>query len=100
MTSPSPFPPMPPATPPGSSGQLLGSSAPGQLAPAGPTPNQKISSYMDQVRSLHITIDALAQQFPAAAPDLKDAKTALANSMSKVATAMAQPEQSPSTPTF
>lgn len=55
---------------------------------------------MDQIRNLHIIIDGLAQQFPAASQDLQIAKTSLANSMSKVASSMAQPEQSPTTPTF
>lgn len=55
---------------------------------------------MDQIRNLHITIDGLAQQYPAAAPDLQAAKQALAGSMSKVASTMNQPEQSPTAPTF
>lgn len=99
MTSPSPFPNIPtsgqaPPPPNGSSG--LGPSAP----PPPSTPNQNIAAYMDQIRNLHITIDGLAQQYPAAAPDLQAAKQALAGSMSKVASTMNQPEQSPGTPTF
>lgn len=102
MTSPSAFPNLPGASqgnPPASSSQLLGST-PVKAGPVGPTPDQIVSGYMDQIRNLHITIDALANQFPSAGPDLQIAKTSLANSMSKVASAMAQPEQSPSTPTF
>lgn len=59
-----------------------------------------VSGYMDQVRNLHILIDGLASQFPAAAPDLQIAKTSLANSMAKVASSLAQPEMAPTTPTF
>lgn len=100
--SPQPFPNVPgsgqgsPA--PSSSSQLVGSAA--GARPLSPTPDQIVSGYMDQIRSLHVTIDALAQQFPAAAQDLQIAKTSLVNSMAKVVSSVNQPEQSPTTPTF
>lgn len=101
-TSPSPFGAVPGAGQPGpaNSSTLIGSTPLTPPRPAGPTPDQIISAYMDQIRSLHVTIDGLAQQFPAAASDLNSAKTALANSMSKVASSQSQPEASPTTPTF
>lgn len=66
----------------------------------GPTPDQKVQAYMEQVRNLHMAIDALAQDHPEAANDLNDAKNALTNSMSKVASAMSSPESGPAPPTF
>ena len=68
--------------------------------PPGPTPDQKVQAYMEQVRNLHMGIDALAQDHPEAASDLNDAKNALTNSMSKVASAMSSPETGPAPPTF
>ncbi len=85
--------------PPSTTSQLLGTSA-APTPPLGPTPDQVIAGYMDQVRSLHITMDGLATQFPAAGADIQTAKSALANSMAKVASSLAQPEQSPGPPTF
>ena len=83
--------------PPGLSGLVGGVPSP---APVGPTPDQKVQAYMDQVRNLHMAIDALAQDHPEAANDLNDAKNALTNSMSKVATNMTSPETGPAPPTF
>lgn len=65
-----------------------------------PTPDQRVTGYMDQIRNLHIQIDALANQFPAASEDLDTAKKALASSMAKVAAMISQPEQSPQPQTF
>lgn len=108
MASFAPPPPGPPSMnlPPGP----VGAGAPAGLSglvggvpnqtPLGPTPEQKVQAYMDQVRNLHITIDALAQDHPEAANDLNDAKNALTNSMSKVATNMTSPETGPAPPTF
>lgn len=104
MTTPSPFPnipgnppPAPAQGPPGQSSLLGGTSVP---KPAGPTPDQRTAGYMDQIRNIHLQIDALANQYPAASDELGQAKVALANSMAKVAAAMAQPEQSPGPQTF
>lgn len=94
------LPPQAPATPPGP-GSNVSSLTPGQpLAPAGPTPDQRVAGYFEQVRNLSIQIDALASQFPDASQDLDTAKTALLNSMSKVATAMSQPSGGNQPPTF
>jgi hypothetical protein len=83
---------------PGNVSTLLGNQ-PAQPAP-GPTPEQRVQAYMDQVRALHMQIDALALDHPEASEDLNTAKNALTNSMSKVASAMTQPEQQPQPPTF
>lgn len=98
------FPPIPGgSTPPtaasGISG-LLGNTQGVTLPSTGPSPQQRVQAYMDQVRQLHIGIDALAQDHPEAAQDLNDAKNALTNSMSKVATAMTQPDQGSNPATF
>lgn len=105
MASFAPPPPGPQAPPPPSPGQapsglsgLVGGVPQGQ--PVGPTPDQKVQAYMEQIRNLHMTIDALAQDHPEAASDLNDAKNALTNSMSKVASAMSSPETGPAPPTF
>jgi hypothetical protein len=82
-------------SPPGAN-PLLGAQ---QIPQAGPTPDQRISAYMDQVRNLHLEIDALASQHPEAADELGQAKQALTNSMAKVASAQAQ-AQSPQPPTM
>jgi len=47
-----------------------------------------MQAYMTQIRTLHMGIDALAQDHPEAAEDLNMAKNSLTNSMSKVATAV------------
>lgn len=83
--------------PPGLSGLVGGAPT---ATPVGPTPEQKVQAYMDQIRNLSIGIDALAQQHPEAANDLNDAKNALVNSMSKVASAMSSPEGQPQPQTF
>lgn len=68
--------------------------------PIGPTPEQKVQAFMEQIRNLHMTIDALAQDHPEAGEDLNEAKNALTNSMSKVATNVSSPETGPQPPTF
>lgn len=89
----------PPAQAPGQ--QNISPLSSGQdIQPTGPTPDQRVSGYMEQVRNLSIQIDALAGQFPDAAQDLNNAKVALVNSMSKVATAMSQPSGATQPPTF
>ena len=102
-----PPPPGPQAPPPPTQG---GSQAPAgisglvggvnQTPPPGPTPDQKTQAYMEQVRNLHMAIDALATDHPEASSDLNDAKNALTNSMSKVASSMTSPEAGPAPPTF
>lgn len=89
--------PTPPQPQPGGGNPLLGS---GQIPQAGPSPDQRISAYMDQVRNLHIQIDALATDHPEASDDLGQAKQALTNSMAKVAAAQAQTQGTPQPPTF
>lgn len=90
-------PPGPTQAPAGISG-LVGGVPNSQ--PVGPTPDQKVQAYMEQVRNLHMAIDALAQDHPEAANDLNDAKNALTNSMSKVASSSTSPETGPAPPTF
>lgn len=90
-------PPTPGGPPPGLSG-LVGGVPNAQ--PVGPSPEQKVQAYMDQIRNISIQIEALAQQHPEAANDLNDAKNAIVNSMSKVASAMTSPEGQPQPPTF
>lgn len=85
------------APPPGISGLVGGVPT---ATPAGPTPEQKIQAYMSQIRDITIQVDALAQQHPEVANDMNDAKNALINSMSKVASAMSSPEGQPQPPTF
>lgn len=100
------LPPMPSGgAPPPAPAQQNGNFSP--LTPGGtvqstqgPTPDQRVSGYMEQVRNLSVQIDALAGQFPDASEDLNNAKTALLNSMAKVATAMSQPSGSGQPPTF
>lgn len=53
---------------------------------------------MNQVRELHMQIDALAQDHPEAANELNEAKNALTNSMAKVASASASPDSIPQPP--
>lgn len=89
--------PAPGAPPPGLSG-LVGGVPTAQ--PLGPTPDQQTQAYMEQIRNLHIAIDALATQHPEAANDLNDAKNALTASMSKVAVSSASPESAPQPQTF
>ncbi len=90
----------PPPTP--DPNQISPLSSGGQTLPntAGPTPDQRVAGYMEQVRNLSIQIDQLANQFPDASQDLNNAKIALVNSMSKVATAMSQPSGAGQPPTF
>lgn len=85
------------APPAGISGLVSGSP---QAAPLGPTPDQKFQAYAEQVRGLHSAIDALALDHPEAANDLNDAKNALTNSLSKVATASTSPDVGPAPPNF
>jgi len=92
-----PPPPGPSQAPAGISGLVGGVN---NTPPIGPTPDQKIQAYMEQVRNLHMAIDALAQDHPEAASDLNDAKNALTNSMSKIAVASTSPETGPAPPTF
>ncbi len=90
-------PPAPGAPPPGLSGLVGGVP---NATPLGPTPQQKAQAYMEQVRNIHMEIDALATDHPEAASDLQDAKNALTSSMSKVASAMSGPEGQPQPMTF
>lgn len=93
--------PSPQAAPQQDPNQISPLSA-GQPIPAtnGPTPDQRVAGYMEQVRNLSIQIDQLANQFPDASQDLNNAKIALVNSMSKVATSMSQPSGAGQPPTF
>lgn len=77
-------------------GALLGP----QQAPQGPSPQQRVQAYMDQVKALHDGIDALAQDHPEAGEELNTAKQALTNSLAKVASAMSSPSASPQPQTF
>jgi hypothetical protein len=89
--------PTPQGPPPGGPNPLLGSTP---IPQAGPTPDQRLTGYMDQVRNLSIQIDALAQAHPEASQELDMAKTALTNSLSKVSAATAQQQSVPQPPTF
>lgn len=85
------------APPPGISGLVGGVP---NATPVGPTPEQKIQAYMEQIRNITIQLDALANQHPEVANSMNDAKNALIDSMSKVASAMSSPEGQPQPPTF
>lgn len=85
------------APPPGISGLVGGVP---NATPVGPTPEQKVQAYMEQIRNITIQLEALANQHPEAANEMNDAKNALINSMSKVASAMQSPEGQPQPPTF
>lgn len=89
-------PPSQGAPPAGISGLVNGSQTP----PPGPTPDQKFQAYAEQIRTLHSAIDSLALDHPEAANDLNDAKNALTNSLSKVATNSNSPETGPAPPSF
>lgn len=71
-----------------------------QTLQPGPTPDQRVAGYMEQIRNLTTQIDALANQFPDAAQTLNTAKLALVKSMENVATAMSQPSGANQPPTF
>lgn len=109
MTPFAPPPPGPPGGPPPQSAPAPGQSPAGisglvgganQAPPPGPTPDQKFQAYAEQVRGLHSAIDALALDHPEAANDLNDAKNALTNSLSKVATSSSSPDAGPAPPSF
>lgn len=87
----------PGAQPAGISGLVSGLP---QAVPQGPTPQQAAQAYAEQVRNLHIQIDSLAQQHPEAADDLNQAKNALTNSLTKVATQSTAASGVPQPPTF
>lgn len=87
-----------PTSSPGELQAILGQ--PTNLPQLGPTPQDRFRAYMQQVRQLHIGIDALAQDHPEASEELNMAKNALSNSMAKVAGAISAPEGSPTTLTF
>lgn len=87
--------PAPGGPPPGLSGLVGGVP---NAVPQGPSPQQRIADYMGQVRELHMQIDSLAQDHPEAADDLNQAKNALTNSMSKVASASTAPDAGPQPP--
>mgnify|MGYP001566350650 CR=1 FL=1 len=93
----SPVPPQGPGTE-GISG-LVPPQDPGALS-LGPTPEQKVQAFMEQIRDLHMTIDGLTTQHPEAADEFNEAKNALTNSMSKVVSAMSSPEGGPQPMTF
>lgn len=93
--SPSPPTPAIPGTAPpspdsGGISSLLGNQA-NSLPQTGPTPQEQVQAYMDQIRALHMGIDALATDHPEASEDLNTAKNALTNSMAKVASAITSP---------
>jgi hypothetical protein len=68
-------------------------------APAGPNPEAaRIVSFMTSIRDMHMQIDSIAGEFPEASEDLEKAKTALTNSMSKVAASQSSPAQMTSQP--
>ena len=90
-----------PGTPPPQQPGIRSLLGPNPNLPAtGPTPQQKTQAYMQQIRQLHMGIDALAQDHPEASEELNNAKNALTESMAKVASAMTAPEGSPTTMTF
>lgn len=92
---PPPSPAGPAAPPPGISGLIGGDQTATSI---GPTPQQRVEAYMVQVRNIHMEIDALAQMHPEASNELNNAKNALTESMAKVATATASPDQGPQPP--
>lgn len=108
MASFAPPPPSAPGAPPPSAPPSNGApagisglvSGVNQSAPMGPSPDQKFQAYAEQVRGLHSAIDALALDHPEAANDLNDAKNALTNSLSKVATSSTSPDVGPAPPSF
>ncbi len=75
--------------PPGLSG-LVGGNPGAQ--PMGPTPQQRIANYAQQVMMLQAAMDALATDHPEASDELNQAKNALTASMSKVATMSTSPD--------
>lgn len=108
MASFAPPPPSAPGAPPPSAPPQGGAPAGisglvggvNQTPAPGPTPEQKFQAYAEQVRGLHSAIDALALDHPEASNDLNDAKNALTNSLSKVATNSTGPETGPAPPSF
>lgn len=90
-----PPPPGPAGPPPGISGLVGGAP---NAVPQGPSPQQRIADYMSQIREISMLLDALAQDHPEASDELNQAKNALVNSMSKVASASASPDIGPQPP--
>lgn len=58
----------------------------------GNDPMAQQDAFMAQIRDLHTTIDALAQDHPEAAQDFEDAKNSLIAAMSKVAASLGSPD--------
>jgi hypothetical protein len=79
---------------------LAGPMGPQTPLTTGPTPQQRVQAYMDQIRQVHSMIDALATDHPEASEDLNNAKTSLTNSMTKVAGAMTAPDNAAQPMTF
>lgn len=79
----------PPGPPPGLSGLVGGVP---NATPMGPTPQQRIADFAQQVMMIQAAVDALALDHPEASDDLNQAKNALTAAMSKVATMSASPD--------
>lgn len=92
------FPPMPGQAGPGAQqappqqGPATGLVDPGsQASPStGPTPEDLAQQFMVSIRDLHMKIDALAGEYPAASKSLRQAKQALTDSMTAVAGSLSQ----------
>lgn len=94
------FPPMPgagapastppPAPPQGGTGLVDQSQGPQASPSQGPTPEDLAQQFMIQIRDIHMKIDALAGEYPAASKDLRAAKQALTDSMTSVAGSLTQ----------
>jgi len=65
----------------------------------GPTPQQRIADYAQQIQMLQAAMDALATDHPEASDDLNQAKNALTVSINKVATASTSPNVGSQPPT-
>lgn len=89
--------PQPGAPPPGISGLVGGVP---NATPMGPTPQQRIANFSQQVMMLQAAMDALATDHPESSNELNDAKNALTAALSKVATMSASPEVGSQPPTF
>lgn len=87
----------PAGPPPGLSGLVGGDP---NALPQGPSPQERVANYVEQIHNIESLIDALAQDHPEAADELNQAKNALNTSMSKVAVASSTPDQIPQPPTF
>ena len=86
-----------PASSPEGSPSMAGLMTPGAPPPQ-PDVQEQAKAVMNQIRQIAMTADALASQFPVAAPDLQVASKALQQAMVKIVTDVNRTQTTPPTP--